>query len=200
VIDRLAIGLHELGAIQFGNFTLKSGMISPVYLDLRLLVSDPALLELVAETYARLIEPLAFDRIAAVPYAGLPIGTAVAIATGRPMIYPRKEAKAHGTGRAVEGHYRAGETALLLDDVISSGTSKLEAIHSLEAAGLVVRDIVVLVDRTAAGAADLGAAGYRVHAVMTMRTLVDRLRAAGRITETQAAAVHAYLGGTGPTQ
>jgi uridine monophosphate synthetase len=189
----LVVGLHELGAVQFGTFTLKSGATSPVYMDLRLLVSDPPLLELAARAYGDVLATLSYDRIAAVPYAGLPIGAVVALITGRPMIYPRKETKAYGTGRAVEGIFAAGETAVLLDDVISSGASKLEAIRPLEAAGLVVRDVVVLVDRQGGGAADLAAAGYRLHAVLTLSDVVEALSAEGRITPDQAEIVRAFI-------
>src|SRR3990172_5475982 len=104
----LAERLFHLGAVQFGDFTLKSGSWSPVYLDLRLLVSDPLLLAEAARAYAGLLAGLTFDRIAAIPYAGMPIGTAVALETGRPMIYPRKEVKAYGTGKAIEGRFVAG--------------------------------------------------------------------------------------------
>ncbi len=185
--------LHALGAVKLGSFTLKSGALSPVYIDLRLLVSDPALLADVARAYARLLEGLAFDRIAAIPYAALPIGTAVALATGRPLIYPRKEVKPYGTGQAVEGHFRTGETVVVLDDLISSGGSKREAIAPLEAAGLVVRDVVVLIDRQGGGAEDLAAAGYALHSVLTLREIVEALHADGRVGDDARGAVEAFL-------
>ncbi len=192
-IEELAQRLQALGAIQFGTFRLKDGSTSPVYLDLRLLVSDPSLLWQAAQAYASLLARLDFDRLAAVPYAGLPIGTAVALATGRPLLYPRREAKGYGTGQEIEGRYRAGETVVLLDDVISSGASKLEAIRKLEAAGLKICDVVVLIDRQGTGRAELAAAGYRLHAVATLRELVAALAASGSIRQEQAAAVVAYL-------
>ncbi len=194
--DRLILGLAELGAVQFGSFTLKSGASSPVYIDLRLLVSDPALLAEAARAYAEILGGLTFQRIAAIPYAGLPIGTAVALATGRPMIYPRKEVKAYGTGQAIEGRFTPGETVVLLDDLISSGGSKIEAIRPLEAAGLRIRDIVVLIDRQGGGAADLAEAGYRLHSVLTLPEIVATLHSAGRVSDDQRAAVLAFLGET----
>jgi uridine monophosphate synthetase len=195
--NELIEGLHALGAVQFGTFTLKSGATSPVYMDLRLLVSDPPLLARVARAYADVLAGLSFDRIAAIPYAGLPIGAAVAIETGKPLIYPRKEVKSYGTGRAIEGLHHAGETAVLLDDVISSGASKVEAIHTLEAAGLVVRDVVVLIDRQGGGAADLEGAGYQLHSVLTLSDVVAALAAQGRITDQQAETVRAYIASAG---
>ena len=125
--DQIALGLHDLGAVRFGEFTLKSGLLSPLYVDLRLLVSDPRLMALVARALARLLEDLPYDRIAAIPYGGLPIGQAVAMACGRPLIYPRKETKDHGTKNLIEGAFVAGESVVVLDDLITTGGSKLDA-------------------------------------------------------------------------
>ncbi len=194
MIPTLAQRLHDLGAVQFGSFTLKDGSISPVYLDLRLLISDPAVLAYAAQAYARLLTELTFDRIAAIPYAGLPIGTAVALATGRPMIFPRRDVKGYGTGKAIEGRFAAGETAVVVDDVISSGGSKREAIVPLEAAGLRVRDVVVLVDRQGGGREDLADAGYQLHSVTTLSDLTADLAAQGGLSAEAAAQVMAYLG------
>ena len=77
-------------------------------------------------------------RLAALPYAALPIGTAVAMELGLSMVYPRKEVKAYGTARQIEGECQAGERAVVLDDLITTGGSKLAAIEPLEAAGLEV--------------------------------------------------------------
>lgn len=191
IVRRLA----DLGAVQFGQFTLKSGASSPVYIDLRLLISDPALLAEVARAYAALLAGLRFDRIAAIPYAGLPIGTAVALETGRPLIYPRREVKAYGARRPIEGRFAPGETALVLDDLISSGESKREAIAPLLEAGLVVRDVAVLIDRQGGGAEDLAAAGFRLHSVLTLSQIADLLHAEGRIDAGQRAAIAALVSG-----
>lgn len=180
--------------MRFGDFLLKSGAHSPIYVDLRLLVTFPRLLAEVATHYARLLRPLRYDRIAAIPYAGLPIGTAVAMETGKPLIYPRREVKDYGTKKAVEGAFNPGETAVLLDDLITQGGSKLEALEPLLAQGLAVHDVVVLIDREQGGAEDLAAHGYRLHAVMTLRQLVDALAAGGTLASADAVRVHAYLG------
>jgi orotate phosphoribosyltransferase len=189
----LPIHLYDAGCIQFGTFTLKSGITSPIYVDLRLLVSHPPLLRHVARAMASVARGLAFDRIAAIPYAGLPIGVALALELGRPLIYPRREVKAHGTRRPIEGTFRPGETALLVDDLITRGDSKLEAIAPLEAAGLAVRDVLVLIDREQGGADDLARRGYRLHAVLRLTGILDVLRDTARITPAHHAKVLAYL-------
>jgi uridine monophosphate synthetase len=105
------------------------------------------------------------------------------------MIYPRKEVKTYGTGRVVEGTFRPGETAVVLDDLVTTGASKLEAIAPLEAAGLVVHDIVVLIDREQGGRDELAARGYRLHSVLRLSEIIEALHAAGRIGDEQADAV-----------
>ncbi len=192
-MSQLANRLFDAGCVQFGTFTLKSGIISPVYVDLRLLVSHPPLLRYVAHALAEVARELTFDRIAAIPYAGLPIGTALALEMDRPLIYSRQQIKAHGTRRAIEGTFESGETALVVDDVLSRGGSKLEAIALLEAAGLIVRDVLVLVDREQGGAEELAQRGYRLHAVLQFTNVLDALRESTRITPAQYAEVMAYL-------
>ena len=140
-----------------------------------------------------LLEGIPFDRIAAIPYAALPIGTAVALQNGRPMIYPRKEAKSYGTRRAIEGIYQAGERAVVLDDLITTGGSKVEAIAPLKGAGLAVEDVVVLIDRQSGGGEALAQHGYRLHSVFTLRQILDVLAARGEISEEQRTAVLDWL-------
>src|SRR3972149_6742852 len=90
----LADDLLRLGCVQFGEFKLKSGLLSPIYLDLRRLVGDSAALSRAAAAYLELLRPLTFDRLAALPYAALPIASAISLQSGWPLIYPRKETKA----------------------------------------------------------------------------------------------------------
>ena len=192
-IRRLATALFEAGCVRFGDFVLHSGAHSPVYIDLRRLVAYPETLGLVARSYARLLGDLSYDRLAAIPYAGLPIGTAVSLHIGRPLIYPRKEVKDYGTRRQVEGGYSAGERVVVLDDLISSGESKLEAIRALESEGLRVGDVAVLIDREQGGREDLAGHGYQLHAVLTLRELVDALVSESKLDAQQGGLVHDYL-------
>lgn len=189
----LALALHDLGAIQFGDFKLESGVQSPIYVDLRLFVSSPEALSLGARAYGELLNDLVFDRLAAIPYAGLPLGTAVALQTRTPLIYPRKEAKQYGTRKSIEGRYNEGETVVVLDDLISSGNSKLNAIEPLQRAGLEVNDVVVLIDRETGGSEELARQGVTVHSVFKLRDLIDILVQHERITGEQRAEVESFL-------
>jgi uridine monophosphate synthetase len=191
--NQLPNQLFDADCIQFGAFTLKSGLTSPIYIDLRLLAGHPALLRDVARAMSAYARDLTFDRIAAIPLAGLPIGTAMALEMDRPMIYPRPEVKAHGRRRAIEGPFSPGETALVVDDLITRGTSKIEAIQPLKEAGLVVQDVLVLIDREQGGVEDLAQQGYRLHAVLAFTDILDSLEASGRITVEQHASVRDYL-------
>jgi len=197
--EGLANALYDRGCVKFGTFTLKSGLTSPIYIDLRLLVSHPGLLRDVGSILAAEADGLTFDRIAAIPYAALPIGVAMALEIDCPMIYPRREAKQYGTRRAIEGAFEPGETALLVDDLITRGGSKLEAIESLEAADLTVKDVLVLIDREQGGARDLAERGYRLHAVLRLTELLEVLADSERITSEKYAQVLAYLKQTRPT-
>ncbi|MBN1427166.1 MAG: orotate phosphoribosyltransferase [Anaerolineae bacterium] len=184
-LESLILDLHDLGAVQLGQFTLKSGEVSPIYLDLRLLVSRPSTLRQAAHALQALASRAQFDRLAAIPLAGLPIGVALSMAMDRPLIYPRMQAKGHGTGRQIEGEYQAGETVLLVDDVISRGDSKLEAIAALEAAGLKVPTLLMVIDREMGGVQDLIDKGYQVHCALTMCSILDTLQSKQRITNKQ---------------
>jgi orotate phosphoribosyltransferase len=189
VAETVAQTLFEIGAVRFGRFVLHSGRVSPIYLDLRLLVSHPEALRRVARAYREQLEPLAFDRLAATPLSGLPIGTAVALEMDRPLIYPRKQAKGYGTGNEIEGKWQVGETAVVLDDLITSGDSLLETITSLKASGLRVTDAVVLVDREQGGRTALLGQGYQLHRVLDLSHLLAILESHDHITGRQRANV-----------
>ena len=172
--------------------------MSPIYIDLRLLVTHPDVLKQAAQAMADTISQFSilnsqFDRLAAIPYAGLPIGVAVALETNKPLIYPRKEAKDYGTAKLIEGEYNAGETVLMVDDLITKGTAKLEALKPLTDAGLIVKDILVLIDREQGGAAELAQRGVALHAVFTLSQMLDELVAAGKLEPAKREEVLAWI-------
>jgi uridine monophosphate synthetase len=169
----LANGLLEAGCIKFGEFTLKSGLQSPIYIDLRQIITYPKLLEQIGAAYLPLLKDLRFDRIAGLPYAAIPIATVISLQGNYPMIYPRKEAKTYGTKAEIEGEYHTGETVVIIDDLATTGGSKFEAIEKLTGVGLIVKDVVVLIDRQSGAKESLEQAGYSMHAVLTITQLMD---------------------------
>ena len=190
---QLARDLLNYGVVKFGRFTLKSGVESPVYLDFRLIIAFPALLAQCAAALSGVLANVECDCIAALPYAGMPLGTATSLYADKPMVYPRKSAKEYGTKAQVEGGFEVGQRAVMLDDLASDGGSKLEALEKLLAVGLVVQDVVVLVDRDGGARAALAAAGLGLHAVFGFRQLIAFWRAEDHITAVQADTVIAFL-------
>jgi uridine monophosphate synthetase len=190
----LAKGLLDAGCLKFGSFTLKSGIVSPIYIDLRRLVGYPDLLAEVALAYLPILQDLQFDHLAALPYAALPIASAISLQSGWPMVYPRKEVKTYGTRAEIEGVYQPGEKAVVIDDLISTGGSKFEGIEKLESAGLKVEDVVVLIDRSPDHGAELVERGYRLHAVLTIADLLDYYEQSAQIDPEKIAEVRTFLG------
>jgi len=189
----LVEGLLSMGCVRFGEFTLKSGLVSPIYIDLRRLVAFPGWMTQVAAAYIQQLKKLEFDRIAGLPYAALPIATAVSLQGNWPMIYPRKDIKEYGTAAAVEGVYRPGETVAVIDDLATTGGSKFEAIEKLTAAGLKVHDVVVLIDRESGAKEALAKEGYQLHALFTLTQLLDHWEETERLPAEQIASARAFL-------
>lgn len=177
--------LLSTGCFRLGEFTLKSGKKSPFYIDLRRLVSDPRAMQIAARAYALLASECKFDRIAGIPAAGLPLATAASIEIGKPMIWPRMPVKDHGTGNRIEGEFRAGEHILLLDDLITTGASKIEAIDILRSEGLIVQDLVVLIERGVQGRRDMDSAKVNLRAFIHVKELFGVLLQNGAIENTQ---------------
>ncbi len=189
----LILDLFEAGCVKFGEFTLASGKTSPIYIDLRRVISFPEVFRRVVAAYIDVVNNLAFDHIAAVPYAALPSAAAVALQLSRPMIYPRKEVKTHGTGQAIEGAFTPGQTAVAIEDVITSGGSIVTAVQTMQDAGLKIQDVVVLVDREQGGGEMLAEKGLRLHAVLAISQILDTLRDKECITEGMYETVKRYL-------
>jgi uridine monophosphate synthetase len=187
----LILDLFDIGCLLFGEYVQASGAVFNYYVDLRQIISDPNLFHRVLHSYGSLLEQLEFDRIAGIPYGSLPTATGLSLALHKPLIYPRKEVKAHGARRLIEGDFTDGDTVVVVDDILITGGSVLEGISKLESSGLVVRDVVVFIDhggeRDRHARERLAAAGYRTHAVLDIARITAVLLAAGRLTPEQAA-------------
>jgi uridine monophosphate synthetase len=194
----LIIDLFDIGCLLFGEYVQASGAIFSYYIDLRQIISDPNLFHRVLHAYAGVMEELVFDRIAGIPYGSLPTATGLSLLLHKPLIYPRKEVKAHGARRLIEGDFEDGDLVVVVDDILITGGSVLEGIAKLEGSGLEVRDVVVFIDHgdercdDKAGGRSTGArqrleqGGYRCHAVLDIGRITQVLHRAGRLSDAQA--------------
>lgn len=186
----LASVLWEMGAVQFGDFTIgRSTVHSPVYVNVRLLVSDPVALARAAgvieeETRYELlrrrprVQP--FDLIAGVPFGGLHLATAFSLSSKVPMIYAYSK---QGGGSSIEGRYRPGERVLIVDDLITTGGSILQTARMLEDAGLVVHDAIALIDREAGASERLKPHGVNLMSILSLEVMLNYYLSTGRISE-----------------
>lgn len=200
----LAETLWRLGAIQFGDFSLgRTVRNSPVYVNAKLLISRPDAmkrtvrliqdeLELGMTMRNRVVEP--FDAVAGVPIGGLHIATALALQMDRPMLYLRPPRSPEEVmAPHVEGIYRPGQRILVVDDLAAGGGSLVETIEGLRDAGLMVTNVVVLVDREQGAARRLEAMGVKVHSILTLDVILTYLHSAGHLSREDYDRSTAYL-------
>lgn len=192
-VDSLIHKLFELGAIKFGQFTLKSGIVSPIYIDLRLTISSPKLLVFIAEMMHEKMRASHPHLICGVPYGAVPYATAISIQHSIPMILCRKAAKDHGTKKQVEGVFEKDQSCALVEDVITSGQSIYETITSLLKEELTITDIVVIVDREQGGKQFLEKKGFKIHSLCTVSDIVAVLSQERKITPEIAESVKQFI-------
>ncbi|MBE9189808.1 bifunctional orotidine-5'-phosphate decarboxylase/orotate phosphoribosyltransferase [Gloeocapsopsis crepidinum LEGE 06123] len=181
----LILQLYDIECILFGDFVQASGATFSYYIDLRKIISNPQVFHQILLAYADILKNLNFERIAGIPYGSLPTATGLSLHLNKPMIFPRKEVKAHGTRRLIEGLFYPGETVVVVDDILISGKSAMEGAAKLESAGLNVEDIVVFIDHEQGVKDRLHQNGYRAHSVLTLSEITETLYKAGRINDEQ---------------
>lgn len=186
---------YKLGIIKFGRFTLKSGIESPFYVDLRPLASDPKILKNLANYLLEMLPLDNFDLICGVPYAALPMATAMSLESYIPLIIKRKEAKSYGTKKLIEGIYEKGQNCLLVEDVITSGKSLIETIAEVENEDLKVADIVVVLDREQGGKQLLESKGFKVHTLFNITEVCEILQEEGQLSDEEVKRIQDFLQG-----
>jgi len=190
----LAKALWDLGAVQFGDFTLgRTTLHSPVYVNLRLLISNPRALQRAGRVIHQEIQALQnmrnprvqpFQRVTGIPFGGLHLGLSYSLASKVPLVYIHPAKERNGARAFVEGKFERGETVLLVDDLITSGGNVIETAAFLKReAGLAVKDVVVLLDRQEGGEERLRQRGFNLISVLGLETMLNYLMASGRIDE-----------------
>ncbi|KFD58711.1 hypothetical protein M513_00404 [Trichuris suis] len=185
----------DVGVFQFGQFTLKCGSVSPVYIDLRRLISYPELLDCVQEELWTLTQNngLSFKRICGVPYGAIPVCTALSVGHKLPMLFLRKEAKPYGTKQLVEGLYDIGDRCLIVEDVITHGTSVNNTTEVLRSLGLIVTDALIILDRCQGGKNSLSQSGITARSLFNLKEVVHHFYSTGKISGENYNRVIAYL-------
>lgn len=173
--EHFFLKIYDLGIIKFGNFTLKSGIKSPIYIDFRPIASRPDLLIKLSDLLINETNFTDFELICGVPYAALPIATALSLRTNVPLIIKRKENKGYGTERMIEGIYKKGQNCFLIEDVITSGDSLLKTIIDLEKEGLIIKDIMSILDREQGGIENIKKRGYNIKTLFRIGDILNML-------------------------
>lgn len=181
--------LTRIGALKFGVFTLTSGKTSPYYIDLRIVPSFPDAFQRVCDLYLNVIQKdlgiKGFDRVAGIPSAGIPFASVIAYHLSKPFLYVRPRMRLHGRERRIEGILMPGDRVLLIDDLITTGSSLRKSAAAIRAEGGVVTDGVVLLDREEGGGERLARDGVILHYLLRVSEAADRLYEMGVITEDQ---------------
>jgi len=188
----LAQTLFDLGGVQFGNFTVsESAVSSPVFINPKVLISNPTALRVASKLMQQEINlALSLRRarvhpfavVAGVPVGGLLLATAYSLETNIPMIYAR--VRPEGTGkRGIEGRFNMGDAALIIDDLITRGSSVLETAELLEENGLKVKDVIVLVDREHGATERLRRRGFNLISILKLDVMLNHYMSGGLISE-----------------
>jgi len=178
-VKEFATFLYEEKIIRFGDFTLASGKKSPYYIDLRLVPSFPhEYRKMIKELQNLIAEDIGFENfhsLVSVPTGGLVVAASLATEIVKPLIYVRKEAKEHGTGKAVEGVICQEMKLLMIEDVVTSGGSVINAIKSIREEKMIVTDAYAVVDRMEGATQAMEAEGVKLHSLLTIKEIAESL-------------------------
>lgn len=191
-INKIITSLYQIQAIQFGDFTLKSGQKSSIYINLRKIISYPTLLRDIAQQIWEQIKATNPDLICGVPYAALPIATCISLEQNIPMIMRRKEKKEYGTKQTIEGVFNAGQHCVIIEDVITTGGSIIETADDLKAAGIVVTDVVAFTGRDPEGLANLNKQ-FKTHTCVSLNDLLTTLLNANLLSSNEKSLIEKHL-------
>jgi len=197
-VEIIASSLLRSNSLKFGLFKLKSGIISPYYIDLTWLLSSPedfkAIVDIVADEIRNLSSRMRIDCLASIELKGALLLPSIAERVGKPCLIVRKESKAYGlTGRIAGGYVKRGEHILFFDDVITDGRSKIEGIKPLEDLGARVETVLVVIDREQGGRENMKKMGYNLISIVKISEIIEILRRLGKIPEEKAEEILKYI-------
>lgn len=162
--------LRAADAVRFGEFELSHGGTSEYYVDKYLFETDPDCLEAIAEAFA---DRLAVDdKLGGVALGGVPLAAATSVAAGVPYVIARKQRKDYGTANLVEGRLEDGEEVIVVEDIVTTGTSLVDAVEALRDAGATVERALVVVDREEGGRENVEDAGVEMESLVTASELL----------------------------
>ncbi|OGT37567.1 MAG: orotate phosphoribosyltransferase [Gammaproteobacteria bacterium RIFCSPHIGHO2_12_FULL_38_14] len=189
---KLIHSLYQIGVVQFGTFTLKSGQTSSIYINLRKIISYPSILKSIAMLMWEKAKSCPFDLICGVPYTAMPIATCISLDHDIPMIMRRKEKKEYGTKQLIEGVFEINQSCLIIEDVITTGSSILETITDVEYAGLHVKDVIALLDREQGGK-EIIQKRYQLHTILTLTEVLNELLNGAVLNSTEKNIIKQFL-------
>ncbi|VHO00736.1 orotate phosphoribosyltransferase [Candidatus Rhabdochlamydia sp. T3358] len=180
---KMILDLFSIGSIQFGHFVLKSGITSPIYIDLRRIISFPKMVKEIRDALWQLASDLEFSLICGVPYTALPLATAISLKYNIPMLMRRKEIKEYGTKSIIEGIFSKEQLCLVIEDVITTGKSILETVIPLQNLGVIVKNICVVLNREQSDVKALQKNGLSVHSLISIYEALEVLYEEKKIEE-----------------
>jgi orotate phosphoribosyltransferase len=174
--DKLAKALCDANIMKFGLFSLASGRKSPVYVDIRVLPSNPKSFSLAIDELAKKVKELKVDVVAGAETAGIPLAAAIALKAKLPMVYVRKRPKSYGTMSFIEGVLEKDQKVVLIDDMITDGKSKMRFVEGIKKEGAVCEDVLVVLDRGQGGTENLAAENLKLHSLITLKELLEFMK------------------------
>jgi orotate phosphoribosyltransferase len=192
--ETVAKALCDANVVRFGDFTLASGRKSPIYIDLRILPSVPKSMGVIAEELGKVAKSLDVTVVAGAETAGIPIAMAISLKTEIPMVYVRRRPKRYGTHSMIEGILTKEDKVVLVDDLITNGGSKMTFVDGIKMAEAKIEDVLVILDREQGGKETLSKEGINLHSLITLRELLDYMKANKMLMEDQYKSVMDYLG------
>jgi len=174
--EKIAKALVDASVVKFGEFTLASGIKSPIYVNLRVVPSYPESFAAVIEELSKVVKKIKPDVVAGAETAGIPLAAAISLKTKIPMVYARKRPKGYGMNQLIEGELKQDQKAVLVDDMATNAFSKLVFIDGIRQAGGIVSDVVIVLDREQGGIETLAKEKVKLHSLITLKELLQYMK------------------------